>query len=138
MTKGRRVLSFGSVLEVPGDAASLVGGHRTLGRWSMGQICNHLAATLTWSMDGFPARQAPWVVCATFGKLAISRMSRTGRIPEGFPLPKKHAPGEALDAAEEAGRLAAAVARFAGHSGAFAPHPFIGRMTRERYERYHC
>src|SRR3954469_17823272 len=105
MTKGRRVLSFGSVLEVPGDVARLVPAHRTLGRWSFGQICNHLAATLTWSVDGFPARVAPWIVCATFGKLAISRMSKTGRIPEGFPLPKKYAPVAELDAVEEAGRL---------------------------------
>jgi hypothetical protein len=52
------------------DVQRLLAGHRTVGRWSLAQICNHLAASITWSVEGFPDRPAPWLVRVTLGNLA--------------------------------------------------------------------
>ena len=34
----------------------LLQGHRTVGNWSLGQICNHLAGSFIYSVEGFPAQ----------------------------------------------------------------------------------
>ncbi len=45
MTEGRRPLRFHSFDEIMPDVERLLAGHRTVGHWSLGQICHHLAST---------------------------------------------------------------------------------------------
>jgi hypothetical protein len=134
----RRPLRFKSITDIPLDVDVLLAAHITVGRWSLAQICNHLTFTIEGSLDGFPLRTAPRIVQLTFGQLAIASMLLTGRIARNFPLPKRYCPAPELDLATEAARLAAAVDRYTRHAGPLAPHPFIGRMSRRRYDRYHC
>ena len=49
----RRNLSFSRLDEVMPDVDRLLAGHRTVGNWSLGQICNHLAKGIQGSIDGF-------------------------------------------------------------------------------------
>ena len=46
MRRGRRPLVFVRLDEVMPDVERLLAGHVTVGRWTLGQICNHLELAL--------------------------------------------------------------------------------------------
>ena len=63
---GRRVLHFGNLNEIVTDADALAaaekaGKLRTIGNWSLGQTCGHLAAWINYGFDGVPLH-IPWYV----------------------------------------------------------------------------
>lgn len=136
-TIGRRDLSFASLNEVMPDVERLLAGHETVGKWSLGQMCNHLAATLIYSVEGMPV-QAPWVIRATIGRLARRSILVRGKMMEGLPLPQKYLPKPGLDARAEAEALRAALYLFAAHGGPYAMNPIMGRITPEEWARVHC
>jgi hypothetical protein len=138
MTKGRRQLRFDSLDDVPPDVDRLLLGHRTLGRWSLAQICNHLAAAIDCTIDGFPDDVVPSIVRKTLGAPLLAVVLATGRITEGAPLPARYRPVPDLDPANEADRLRRAIARFHAAPEPLAPHPLFGRMSHDRWRRYHC
>src|SRR4051812_27819051 len=110
MTKGRRTIRFANLHSAASDAQQLLAaGHRTVGRWTLVQICNHLSATIGYSIDGYPGRGFPWPIQATLGRAIRAIMFTTGRIIEGVPLPTVYIPSPALDANEEVGAFCAAV-----------------------------
>jgi hypothetical protein len=137
MTPGRRRLAFRRLDEVMPDVERLLDGHRVVGRWSLGQICNHLAASFRYSVAGFPDPPALWLLRATLGRLARRSMLRGGPIPEGMPLPARYRPGPAPDTAAAAEGLRAAIASF-GACEAPAAHPLVGPMTVDEWAVYHC
>lgn len=138
MTKGRRQLRFANLAEAVCDVEHLLeNGHRTLGRWTLAQICNHLSESIRYSLDGFPGRHAPWPVRVTLGKLIRTLMLTTGRIKEGVPLTGVYQQDATLDAGEQLAILRAVIERFESASE-FKLHPLIGRMTREQWESFHC
>src|SRR5439155_25098381 len=112
MTKDRRELRFATLRDVPPDVERLLATrHRTLGRWSLAQICNHLSESIRYSLEGFPGRHAPWPVRVTLGKLIGSLMLATGRIKEGVLLACVYQPDVTLDAREQLKILAAVIER---------------------------
>ena len=138
MIDGRRTLSFPSLLEVMPDVDRLLLGHRMVGNWTLGQVCNHLSATLIASVDGedFPIR-LPWVFRRTIGPIIVGRMLKTGRMPTGIKIPEKYRPKPDLDARAEAEALRASIRLFGSHNGPYAEHPLAGPMGRETWERLH-
>lgn len=133
----RRPLAFASLDRVMPDIDRLLGGHTTVGHWSLGQICNHLTQSLTWTVDGFPSL-TPWVVRKTIGPLFLRRILKTGRFPGGIKLPKAYLPKPGLDARAEAEALRAALWHFASHTGPLSDHPMAGQIARAEWERFHC
>ncbi len=109
MTKGRRQLRFANLDQVVLDVETLLAGHRTLGRWSLAQICNHLSSSIIYNLDGFPGRHAPWLVQKTLGKAVLRIMLGTERILEGMRLPAAYHPVADLDVRREADGLRAAI-----------------------------
>jgi hypothetical protein len=134
---GRRPLRFARLDEVTPDVEGLLRGHVTVGRWSLGQMCNHLALCIRLSMDGFPTT-APWIVRKTVGVAFRQLMFRTGRIAEGVKVPRVYMPTPGLDASSESEALREQIARFRSFAGPLAAHPMFGRMTPEQWERFHC
>src|SRR5689334_11912222 len=113
MTEGRRTLRFATLRDVPPDVERLLAaGHRTLGRWTLAQICNHLSESIRYSLDGFPGRHAPWPVRVTLGKLIGTLMLTTGRIKEGVPVAGVYQPDATLHAGEQLAILREMIARF--------------------------
>ena len=55
MRVARRSLTFASLDEVMPDVDRLLRGHTTVGNWSLGQICGHLAQGVDRTIGGFPA-----------------------------------------------------------------------------------
>jgi hypothetical protein len=137
MIEGRRKLEFATLDEVIPEVDRLLQGHRTLGNWSLGQICNHLAASIAMAVEG-PPFQAPWVVRKTVGPLILARILKSGRFPNGIRLPKKFDPKPGVDARAEAEALRATVRLFAMHTGPLADHPLAGPIPRASWDRMLC
>jgi Protein of unknown function (DUF1569) len=137
MMDGRRTLAFANLTEVMPEVDRLLAGHRTVGQWSLGQICNHLSTGIIGSVDGFPVR-LPWVVRKLIGPLIVRRILKEGRMREGVKLPEKFVPRPGLDARAEAETLRAAIRLFGTHTGPHADHPLTGPLPHETWERLHC
>jgi hypothetical protein len=139
-TAGRRALTFARLDEIMPDVDRLLQGYTTVGRWSLGQICNHLARAVNGSLDGFPTK-APWLVRKTIGPIVLRRLLKSGTMPEGVKVPESVLPQPGLDDRAEAEALRAALKRFAGHTVAVVDHPFFGPLGRDRWDhvhRIHC
>ena len=129
---GRRTLALASLAEVD----RLLLGHRMIGQWTLGQVCNHLSWAIIGSVDGSPFR-TPWVVRKTIGPVIVRRILKTGRFPNGIKLPGKFQPKPGLDARAEAEALRAAIRLFGTHTGPFSDHPLAGPLSRETWDRFH-
>src|SRR3954453_19718798 len=105
---GRRALTFASLDRVMPEVDRLLEGHTTVGNWSLGQVCNHLAGAFVASVEGFPGR-APWLVRKTLGRLKGRQIRGTGTMPAGVQLPERFLPRPGLDARAEAEALRAAL-----------------------------
>ena len=133
----RRPLAFASLDRVMPDVDRLLEGHTTVGDWSLGQICNHLTQSLTWTVEGFP-KLTPWFVRKTIGPLLLRRILRTGRFPDSIKLPNAYLPKPGLDDRAEAEALRAALWHFASHSAPLSDHPMAGAISQADWERFHC
>ena len=138
---GRRELSYASLDEVMPDVECLLAGYETAGRWSLGQICRHLAVALDRTARtaelmrgrGLPGGPSPEQAAAR------DRFFAVGQVPEGMPLPSARLdPPPGLDDRAEAESLRAAVARLAATPGPFGPHPYLGPLADEDWARFHC
>lgn len=139
MKAARRAVVLNSLDDVMPEVERLLGGHSTVGKWSLGQICSHLAQAIHFTIDGFPPEaRLPWPIRATLGRFLLWRILRTGRFTERMPMPRKYKPAPGLDAVAEAEALRAALRRLKTHSGPLAEHPLRGVVTRTVWERFHC
>jgi Protein of unknown function (DUF1569) len=133
----RRTLTFASLAEVMPEVDRLLAGHRMLGQWTLGQMCNHLSGSIVGSVEGFPVKP-PWIIRKTIGPLIVRRILKEGRMREGVKLPEKYCPKPGLDDRAEAEALRAAIRLFSAHTGPFAAHPLGSPLPRETWERLHC
>jgi hypothetical protein len=133
---GRRELSFAGLDEVMPEVDRLLAGHETVGRWSLGRICNHLATGVRLSFEGGPGPAGPPVREAE----AVRRLFfRRGRFPDRIEAPHPLLVPEAdLDARTEADALRAALGRFVVAEGPFSTHPALGTLTKDEWSWFHC
>jgi hypothetical protein len=133
MTPGRRTLRYESFDDVMPDVERLLEGHSTVGRWSLAQICRHLAAALRRIVDlpaTTPQDPSKWVAEDRKRELFAS-----GLLPEGIPGPPETMPADGLDAREEAEGLRAALAYYRASPGPANPHRLLGPLTREEWDQ---
>ena len=134
----RRTLQFQNLNEVMPEVDRLLkGGHRTVGQWALGQICNHLAEVIRLSVEGFSG-QAPWPVRKTVGQVMKRRFLSRGRLPSGLKLPEKYQPKPGLDDRAEAEMLRAAIQYLDRHTSPMAAHPLLGSMSRDEWLLFHA
>jgi hypothetical protein len=137
MRATRRRLRFASLGQVIPDVERLLAGHATVGRWSLGQILNHLALTVRLPMDGVPTK-LPWPVRRLFGPVACRLSFWLGWIPPGIRVPRVYLPRPGLEAAREADALRIALERFGRFTGRLDEHPLLGRLSPAQWEHFHC
>lgn len=105
MKAERRSLTFTSLDRVMPDVDRLLlAGYTTAGHWTLGQMCNHLTQTLTWTVDGYP-KLAPWFFRKSVGPLLLRYILKSGRFPGGVKLPARYLPKSNLDDRAEAEAL---------------------------------
>jgi len=130
----RRELAFASLDDVMPDVDRLLLGYKTVGTWTLGQICNHLATAFNILQDG-RLNVDPHPSADTFR----IRFFRRDRFPEGLQAPHPAlVPEPGVDDHREADDLREAIARFTRAEGPFVAHPMLGFLTKDEWTRFHC
>ncbi|HEV6967540.1 DUF1569 domain-containing protein [Roseateles sp.] len=106
--------------------------------WNLSQVLQHLAQSIEFSMQGFPALKGAWFR-STVGSAAFAVFNARGAMNHDLSEPIPGAP--ALDPAQalklSVNRLLAAMEAFAQFSGTLRPHFAYGELTKPQYERAH-
>ena len=130
----RRQLIFDRIEAVAPDLDRLIAGHATVGWWTLGAICDHLARTINLSLDLAPAN-----VPATREQQVNRRLFfRAPVFPEGqsIPLLDQH-PIPDADLTQSSNALRSAILRLVAHDGPSPPHPRLGPLSRDEWIRFH-
>ncbi|MGD9645012.1 MAG: DUF1569 domain-containing protein [Pirellulales bacterium] len=134
--RDRRNVHYRTMQDVLDDVERLAAGpYRTVGNWSLAQICAHLAKGLNLALDGGTI-PTPWPIRVA-ARLFFKRRLIEGPMPAGFKLKgsavRQLVPGEdtELDAALQA--LRESIARW--QKGAPShPHFILGPMTPAQWD----
>src|SRR5262245_19534627 len=133
----RRTIRFSTLPEIVRDAETLLPHHVTVGTWSFGQICEHLAKMMNGSIDGLDF-QAPWFARWFIAPLVKNSML-TKPMSQGFQLPPNAKPILPCNSTSpESGlkQLKAAVERLQQEAPR-ALHPFLGKLASEEWMQLH-
>ena len=136
----RRTLHFDHLDQMIQEAASLASGEvQTSGRFSFGQILEHLAL----AMEVATGRRPGPKIAAPIrwgARLLRSRFIHRPLQP-GFKLPRNAQsifwPEEAIDVQAALEHLRHAVNEFQA-TDPLPPHPIFGKLTREEHEQLQC
>ncbi|MBC8355020.1 MAG: DUF1569 domain-containing protein [Planctomycetes bacterium] len=138
--EGRRELQFQSLDDVLADLDQLASGEvKTLGNWSLGQICGHLAAGMSSALDGSSFN--PPFIFRLIGPF-MKKKFLTGKMPTGFKIPKaaegQFLPSNDVETEAAVGELRSAIERLKAASDAdLVRHPMFGEMTKHEAEQFH-
>jgi hypothetical protein len=139
----RRVLTFTALDDAVRDAEHLLAvGYERSGNWDLAQCCHHLAAVMTYPIDGFPRMRFPlnvgtWLLRRTIAPGWLNKVLRSGVWPAGTPTDERTVPRAGGDDAEAVACLRQAVARLLAHAGSFQPSPLFGMLDKETLVRLH-
>jgi hypothetical protein len=133
MTPGRRTLRYRSLDDVMPDVERLLAGHKTVGNWSLAQICRHLA-TVTRRVVDLPA-STPQDPSLWVGPEQKRQVLESGLIPEDMPAPPQLVPAETVGEREEAEGLRQAIAHYKASPGPVIAHRVFGPLTKEEWDQ---
>jgi hypothetical protein len=134
VSSARRELHYASLDDFQADVDRMAKGKfRTVGKWSYPQILDHLARSMTASLDGFGFK-APWWARTFIAPLAKNSFL-TKPMRAGFKLPESAkslvpAAGLTLPAATE--NLRKAITRCTRETPQ-ADHPFFGKLASQEW-----
>ena len=132
----RRTLAFHDLRELLPEVRGLIPAHRTVGQWTLAQVCRHLADTINGSMDGFDLRRHRFK--RFFLSKRLLRYTFRHGIPPGYTIDPKLTPPPHVKLDETMLALERAVVRFRLHRGRLRAHPLFGDLSREMWDRLHC
>ncbi|MDR7330985.1 DUF1569 domain-containing protein [Roseateles asaccharophilus] len=106
--------------------------------WNLSQVLQHLAQSIEFSMQGFPALKGAWFR-SSIGSAAFAVFNARGQMSHDLAEPIPGAP--ALDASQtlktSVQRLLDSMDAFARFNGTLRPHFAYGELTKPQYERAH-
>lgn len=134
----RREVHYTSLDDFRADAERLARTTvHTVGNWTYPQILDHLARSITASVDGYGFK-APWIARVFIAPL-VKNSFLTKPMRAGFRLPasaKAILPGDDLSVSAAIEKLRSALARFENETQR-APHPFLGMLAGQEYNSLH-
>jgi hypothetical protein len=135
----RRRLHFKDFDEARAEVQRL-GAHpyARCGNWDLFQMCDHVSDAMDRCVSpaGF-GFGLPWPLQALARTMILPVILWTGRIPAGTKVPEDRIPKPKGDPQRSVGEFERSTRQFEGHAGPFAPHPFFGRLTGEKWRRVH-
>ena len=132
----RRALSFADVSEIMPDVRRLIPAHRTVGNWTLGQICRHLTNSFVGSMEGLDLRNHR--IKRFFFRRQMLRYTLKNGIPRGWTVDQHLTPPPQVELDQAADALAGAVERYQHYDGRLHAHPLFGNPPRAIWDRIHC
>ncbi|MAY74105.1 MAG: hypothetical protein CMJ31_05135 [Phycisphaerae bacterium] len=147
-TAPRRSLTLGSIDELEReldriDAAIQAGTIGHTGNWTPGQIGEHCAKFMRFSIDGFPTL-APGIL-RFFGRMFLLKKAMGPEpLPSGFKLPKQASvllPSDSVTDATGIGELRMQVKRLQNGERMTQTSPLLGKLTHEQWvvlQLKHC
>lgn len=126
----KRLLSFLDSLQVE----SLV----TEGEWDLGQIFNHAAQSIEFSIDGYPQHKSDFFK-QTVGALAFQGFALWGKMTHGLAegIPGAKSISVSQDPYQGLARLKQSLLRFDQYQGDLQPHFAYGNLTKQEYALAH-
>ncbi len=122
------------------EAAERAGTLRTTGNWTAGEILDHVAKTIEFSIDGFPPEvRVAWPI-RMIGRVMKGRMTSGKTLPAGFKLPKESAaflPKPGTSTADGLARLRRVLERLDAGARCVHPSPAFGALTHDEWMRLH-
>jgi hypothetical protein len=146
MTTGRvvrRQLTFTTLEEAVADAENLLArGYDRAGNWTLAQCSHHLAAVMTYPLDGFPRFGFPmgavaWLLRMTVARRWLRKVLATGVWPTGTATDRRTIPAPGGNDAEGVARLKRAVERLLNHTGPLHSSPLFGMLDKETLVKLH-
>ncbi|HZT79571.1 MAG TPA: DUF1569 domain-containing protein [Gemmataceae bacterium] len=133
----RRALDFRDFGAVAAEVERLRRtGYDQAGNWNLAQVCDHLAAAMRGSVEGFPF-PGPWFFRTLIGPFARRVFFRRRRMPAGIQIPERFRPAADVDEAAAVRAFHAALALVRDWPGEFVPHPILGRFTPAQWRQFH-
>ena len=131
----RRPLDFDRIGAIMPDVDRLLEGHTTAGRWTLGEICDHLARAIRLTLVG---RVSPDPATPE-QEGARGAFFRDRTFPEGRDVPTPAlTPDPGIDPHTAAGSLRNALARLESFEGPWPTHRVLGPLTRDEWLQFHC
>jgi len=132
-------MTLRALSDIPDAIESLARtGSRSGRNWSLAQITEHIARTIEWSMDPEAHEPAPQLnMSRVMVPLARWMTLLTGWIPENLPTFRHLEAPASIDLTSAVERLRRAIASFDAYENSFPVHPFLGRMTKRQWRRFH-
>jgi hypothetical protein len=136
----RRKLTFATTADVRRDLLHLAAGpYQRMGKWSLGQVCEHMRAAIDMSMDGYPIRLG-WHL-RMLAPVMRWIFFRVKSMPAGLKGPEVLMPAAAehVDAhdREQVQLLLATLDRYDAFSEELKSSPLFGRLSRSQWDRLH-
>ena len=136
-TAGRRKLHFADADAMVREVEALLAtGYTRAGKWSLGQMCDHLARVIEMSLDGYPMMM-PAPVRWLIRWIAFKKVQRHEPLSRSVKAPKWLMPPDNVEDRAGADRLNEVVARWKAHTGPMRPSPIFGTMTNEEWRNVH-
>jgi len=123
-----RQLCFNTFDEAIAEIKRLAaGGYQKAGKWSLGQMCEHLAIDAERVMEGKTFRVP--VLVGLVAPLFKKPFFRARRMRSGFRAPAVLLPQDGADETREIARAIEAWRKFSAFSGPFPRNPIFGVLT---------
>jgi len=132
----RRVLAFHHLDELLPEVRRLIPAHRTVGQWTLAQVCRHLGDTVNGSMDGFDLSRHRFK--RFFLAKPLLRWTYQHGIPPGYTIDPKLTPPPDVILEQAVAALEHAVIRYRAYGGLLHPHPLFGGLSRKKWDQLHC
>jgi hypothetical protein len=122
------------------EAAETAGTLRVTGNWTAGEILDHVAKTIEFSIDGFPSSvRVAWPV-RVIARLMKGRVTSGRTLPAGFKLPKESAaflPAPGTSTRDGLARMRRVLDRIDGGARCTHASPAFGAMSHDEWMRLH-
>ena len=113
----------------------LVPAHETVGNWSLGAICKHLADSFTGSIEGFDLRNHR--IKRFLMKRKMLQVALTKGIPRNYTVDPNITPPPHVDLQAGMAVLAGPIERYLAYDGRLRAHPLSGRLPAASWHRPH-
>lgn len=131
----RRHLQFDRIDEIMPEVDRLLTGHVTVGGWTLGMICDHLARSVELTLSLPPSDAPPTREQIVYRRLFFRR----AEFPEGQAIPRiDQTPDPQADDATAAENLRDQLDGLRQHTGPWPSHPVIGPLTPEEWLLFHA